>query len=156
MAKIIRINGCDEINVDRPVGKGGVNLREDVMVIQAMLKYALEGRSYFQGDFFPMPSGVMDKDTLTLIEAYQTFLRRECGRKVSVDGRIDPAKGIFVSDRRTLTWTISQLNAHAQEVHLYSSKGGGRNYLAGIRNMYPQVDAILSKTAVGTLSLALS
>ena len=40
MAKLETFFIMEEINVTASVGKNGVNLKEDVMVVQALLKYA--------------------------------------------------------------------------------------------------------------------
>ncbi len=155
MPKIVKVMDWNEINIDASVGRGGVNNKQDVLVIQAMLKFALEGRDYFKGDVFPLPTGMMDANTLRLIEKYQRYLRLKRDVKVSVDGRIDPSKGLYVKDRRKLFWTIIQLNGDALEMSLLFNKGGSGDYIQGIRNMFPQVNAILNGTAVGTLNLAL-
>lgn len=142
MAEITKIMGLNEINVSNSVGKGGVNDRADVVVVQALMKYALEGKSHFKGDIFEI-NGVMSKRTLQLIKKYQRYLRTERDVSVSVDGRIDSANGIFVRKGRKLTWTIGQLNGEALEMYLLTNKGGGRDYIQAIRNLYPQVDLAL-------------
>ncbi len=155
MPKIVKVMEWSEINIDASVGRCGVNNKDDVMVVQALMKYALEERGHFKEDFFTLPTGIMDGNTLRLIEKYQRYLRRVRDIKVSVDGRIDPSNGLYVRDRSKLTWTICQLNGDALEMKLLTNKGGGIDYIQGIRQTFPQVDAILSGTAVGSLNLAL-
>ena len=43
MAQIIKVIDWHEINVSSSVGKGGTNAMADVLVVQALLKYGLEG-----------------------------------------------------------------------------------------------------------------
>ncbi|MCB1024882.1 MAG: hypothetical protein KDB79_10855 [Acidobacteria bacterium] len=159
MAKIEQIDGFTEINLTNSVGDRGINKFDDVMVVQAMLKYAVEMNPYFAfTNYFPMPNGKMDSETLLNIRTFQMYVREKLNNRVSVDGRIDPAKGIFVSARKPggkqrLTWTIGQLNAACLEAGLLR---GSDDYIKNICKLYPQVNAILSRTAVGSLRLALA
>ncbi len=160
MAHITTIEGFNEINVDNPVGAGSraVNNRDDVLVVQAMLKYAVANNPYFAyTNVFPV-TGQMDNETILNIRTFQQFVREKLNSRVSVDGRIDPAKGLFVSsgkrgNRQRLTWTIGQLNGAALEACFLK---GREDYIADICKMYPQVRAILAGNAVGSLRLALA
>jgi len=159
MAKIIKIEGFNEINLTNSVGRKGVNNSDDVFVVQAMLKYAVEKNPYFAyTNFFPMPNGRMDDETLLNIKTFQFFVREKLNNRVSVDGRIDPAKGLFVSackpgGRQRLTWTIGQLNGASLEAAFLK---GAENYIADICKTFPQVKVILSRQTVGSLGLALA
>ena len=145
-----------DINVSASVGEGAVNRSEDVLVVQALMKYALPRLDYFRGIHFPIPNGVADKKFYSLIRKFQRYLRKNNAR-VSVDGRIDPAKGMRAGVRQNLLWTIQQLNNEAS--HTYMIQKGfdvdQNGYIEVLCEQYPQVEAILSGTAVGTLNLGL-
>lgn len=154
MANVYKRHNWKEINVSASVGKDGANVREDVAVIQAMLKYALEWREYFKGDRFPEPTGMVNADTLYLIEKYQRYLRHKSGMKISVDGRIDPARGerAFGSNGQ---WTIQALNGEVLERFVVLATPGD-NYIHALSLQYPQVRRALGgNVPVGTLSLTL-
>ena len=66
MAYLITIEGFYEIKVDQPVGAGrrALNNRDDVLVVQAMLKYAVANNPYFAyTNVFPI-KGQMDNETI--------------------------------------------------------------------------------------------
>jgi len=92
----ITFNGVREecLNVDQPVGKKQRNLKEDVMLIQAMFKKLAELKSpAFLGlrsrDAVPEPTGNFDDGkTENAIWAYQ---RKNARRSLRVDGVIHPA-----------------------------------------------------------------
>lgn len=160
MAKIIMQGVKDfkwrDINVCASVGVGGVNRSEDVLVVQALMKYALPSRNYFRGIHFPVPNGIADQNLYSLIKKFQRYLRRR-NTRVSVDGRIDPAVGLRVGNKRNLMWTIQQLNAEASDIYIHENgfEVEPNGYIEVLCEQYPQVDAILSGTAVGTLNLGL-
>ena len=154
MAEVYTRYDWQEINVTGSVGRGGVNAKNDVMVVQAMLKYALEDRAQFKNVPFPAPSGTIEEDTIQLIYKYQRHLRSRLRVRVSVDGRIDPARGerAFGSKGQ---WTIQSLNGDAMEAWLVF-KGGGDNYIEAICRKYPQVlNALGGSIPVGGLSMSL-
>jgi hypothetical protein len=154
MAEFYKVMDWDEINVSASVGMGGVNSKDDVLVVQAMLKYALEARSYFLGEKFPEPTGTMDPSTMALIRKYQGYLRRKLRVPISVDGRIDPAKGGSAFGKKG-KWTIQMLNADVMEMWLIAYGGEG-NHLEDLCRRYPQVSKALGgDVPVGTLSLRL-
>jgi hypothetical protein len=153
MAKLETFYMMDEINVNASVGKNGVNSKDDVLVVQALLKYALEPYTYFRNDKFSEPTGTMDTNTMRLIEKFQRFIRIKLKNRVSVDGRIDPAKGTkaFGKDGK---WTIQMLNGEALTAYIIFYKGNG-NYIEDICRKYPQVRVVLGDIPVGTLGLSL-
>jgi len=154
MAQVYSRYDWQEINVTGSVGRGGVNAKNDVMVVQAMLKYALEERAQFKNDRFPAPSGTINEETIQMIYKYQRYLRSKLKIRVSVDGRIDPAKGerAFGSKGQ---WTIQSLNGDVMEAWLVF-KGGGDNYIEALCRKYPQVlNALGGSIPVGSLSLSL-
>ena len=153
MAEIIKVEDWYEINVSNSVGRGGTNINTDVLVVQALLKYGLEGRHYFRGIRIAEPTGAIDSNTLQLIKQYQRYMRKVCGKKVSIDGRIDPARNGLNVPGKNLLWTISSLNSEINEMHLLNSRPGSP--IQDLCNRYPQVKAVLGKMPVGTLDLAL-
>ena len=159
MARIVKIEGFNEINLTNSVGKKGVNNSADVMVVQAMLKYAVEKNPYFAyTNFFPVPDGNMEEETLLNIKTFQMFVREKLNNRVSVDGRIDPAKGLFVSackpgGRQRLTWTIGQLNGACLEAPFLRGKD---NYTADVCKAFPEAKRALGRTSARNLSLAMA
>ncbi|NNE98682.1 MAG: hypothetical protein HKN25_06645 [Pyrinomonadaceae bacterium] len=162
MAKIImqgpKGHQWRDINVCNSVGKGGFNARADVMVVQALMHYALPRLPYFHSTAFPMPNGNADEQFVRNIVKFQRYLRKN-NRRVSVDGRIDPAKGMQAGRRKNLYWTIQQLNSLASDKWILLNNMNVEDqdgFIDELRRLYPQVDAILAGTAVGSLSLALA
>ncbi|MCO6511696.1 MAG: hypothetical protein J5I65_12980 [Aridibacter famidurans] len=154
MANIYKRHDWSEINLTASVGENGVNNRDDVLVVQAMLKYGLEGRTYFKGDRFPEPNGTIDPATMHLIRKYQQYLRRRQGLAISVDGRVDPAKGESAFGRKG-QWTIQALNGDVHEWYLLFGETGD-NYIHSLCMTYPQViQAVGGDIPVGSLGLTL-
>ncbi|HEY0049956.1 MAG TPA: hypothetical protein VGB68_11750, partial [Pyrinomonadaceae bacterium] len=71
MPKVETIEGFQVINVSASVGKNAVNLKDDVIVVQALLKYVFETGDFFKGVVLPEPTGTMDKTTAWVIKRYQ-------------------------------------------------------------------------------------
>ena len=152
MAKIEKFyGGIGQINVTASVGETGVNLKDDVLVVQAMLKYALEDREYFKKFKFSAPTGAIDNNTKTLIAEYQKYLRRKQNITVSVDGLIHRAVGERPFGKRG-EWTILCLNTHLSEMVLF--KGFVGNQFQALCREYPQLDTVLD-IPVGSLDLSL-
>lgn len=153
MAQIEKFFGdIENINLTASVGENGVNLKDDVMVVQAMLKYALVERPFFRKFKFPEPTGAMDKETAILIKEYQRYLRKNDKLSVSVDGVISRAVGEKAFGKRGW-WTILCLNAHVMEARIFS--GGAGNQFEDLCRKFPQLYAVLDDIPVGTLGLSL-
>jgi hypothetical protein len=153
MARIEKFfGGLDYINLTASVGKGGVNLKDDVMVVQAMLKYAFQGHPFFKKFKFPKPTGTIDDATKALIERYQKYLRRKENVEVPVDGVIDRAVGERPFGRRGI-WAILCLNGDLVKVRLL--KGGESNEIFDLCREYPQLHAVFDDVPVGSLNLSL-
>jgi hypothetical protein len=144
--------GMDKINVTASVGENSVNSKDDVMVVQAMLKYALEKRSYFRRFKFPEPTGTFDRETAALIREYQRYLRRKNNAPISVDGVISRAVGEKPFGSSGL-WTILYLNSDVLEMRLLS--GGEGNEFEVLCRKFPQLFAVLEDVPVGSLGLSL-
>ncbi len=153
MAYVYGVESWTEINVTSSVGVGGVNSTQDVLVVQALLKYVGEKISYFRNENLPRPTGVMDKKTQHLIKKYQQYVRRVKKVGLSVDGRIDPSKGLYVPGKK-LQWTIGQLNGDASQIHMMFGRNGG-DHVEDLCTIYPPISAILDGSAVGSLNLGL-
>jgi hypothetical protein len=100
------------LNVDQPVGKNQRNLKEDVMLIQAMFKKLAELKSpAFLGlrsrDAVPEPTGNFDDGkTENAIWAYQ---RKNAKRSLRVDGVIHPAAYENRNIKVDFTWATNPL-----------------------------------------------
>jgi hypothetical protein len=154
MAEIIKVIDWYEINVSNSVGRHGANDRADVLVVQALLKYGLEGRHYFRNHKFPEPTGTINENTIGLITQYQRYVRLKLKNRMSVDGRIDPSRGGIHVPGKRLLWTISSLNSEAMERYILESRAGA-GVIQSICLRYPQVKAVLGEIPVGTLGLTL-
>lgn len=136
------------INLTQSVGRDGVNLWDDVTVVQALLKYALFEKPGFERIKTLRLTGRIDNRTIRFIKKYQRFLRKRRGRFI-VDGRIDRPKRI------SLKWTLIQLNFEATETWLLS-RGTNDNYINDLVQRCPQVAGILRDgVPVGTLNIPL-
>jgi hypothetical protein len=141
----------DIINVSSSVGVRGVNHTDDVIVVQALLKYALEHKRDFRNEEFPEPCGAFLKTTSQLIKKYQRYHNRN-GSLVSIDGRIDPAEGSAYAKGSRKFWTIYALNIDAVEAAFLS---GRKSAIDGVCSRWPFIKKILNKNGVGTLNLEL-
>lgn len=155
MAHIEKVQSWYEINVDASVGKGGVNAKDNELVVQALLKHALEPMDYFRNDRFSEPTGVMDANTMRLIEKFQRYARRRVKTRLSVDGRIDPAKGMTAFGTKG-RWAIRSLNTEAASADLmFYNNDGSSTLVESICRKYPQVAKVLGEIPVGALGLPL-
>lgn len=145
------------INVSASVGRNGVNNPADVIIVQALFKYAWGDKGSTSGDVsniitkqvFPQPNGTYNYHTAKLISKYQEYLN--IYRKVARDGRIDPANG-QAGYGKNKEWTIVQLNMDAEWEAMNAGKPKGA-YIAEICDRWSQVKAALG--AVGSLNLSL-
>ena len=153
MAKLETFFELEEINVTASVGSNGVNLEDDVMVVQALLKYALAERGFFRKMTFSEPTGTMDDNTKSLIKQFQRFVRKMNNADISVDGRIDPAKGKTAFGKKG-QWTIQILNGAALGYFLLSG-AIGETYIHDICRRFPQTQRAIGDLPVGSLGLTL-
>ncbi|MBC7899225.1 MAG: hypothetical protein H7070_04145 [Saprospiraceae bacterium] len=76
MAKIEEDDSGESIiNIDEKVGVNGINALNDVMAIQAMLKYLTQFTKKWCTVELPEPNGTMDKNTQRAIFDYQQYVR---------------------------------------------------------------------------------
>ena len=151
MAKIERFPGGNVINLTASVGENSVNLKDDVMVVQALIKHAPEKRGVFGKVKLPEPDGIMTLQWIAIIKDYQRYLRQKKNERVSVDGKINRAIGEKVFGKRA-TWTILCLNAELLEVRLLN--GGADNEFKDLCRRFPQLEKVL-EIPVGSLDLTL-
>lgn len=152
MAKIMMINGFELINVSGSVGKNAVNFKDDVMVVQALLKYTLSHLQPFRGVNFPTPTGAIDRDTVRLIRQFQEYWNRKVKNvKLAIDARVDPVREGDTGG--TLGKTIDKLNGAAFEAWFLSGQKN-ENYISDICKRFPQLNSIFTE-GVGTLGLSL-
>ncbi|HSK74697.1 MAG TPA: hypothetical protein VK892_23555 [Pyrinomonadaceae bacterium] len=151
MAKIATIDGAEKINVSGSVGKNGVNFKDDVMVVQALLKYGLPERRVFRNVSFPQPTGTIDRDTIRLIRQFQEHWNRTNKFvKLPIDARVDPAQE---EGRQGNGKTILKLNDNAFEYWLLKGAPNG-NYINDLLKRFPQLNSVFSE-GVGSLGFPL-
>lgn len=150
MAKIERIGEFNRINLAASVGENGVNLKEDVLVVQAMLKHSIEEHPFFKDFKIPEPTGTMTPYWIRIIRHFQRYAKKFMKENVFVDGRIDRATGEKAFGKRVL-WTILCLNYRLLEVTILS--GGGSEFQSLCRR-FPELNGIL-ELPVGSLDLPL-
>ena len=157
MARIINIEmipglGEEIINIAATVGANGVNLKQDVIVVQALLKYTLEGIPDFRDVKFPEPTGTDVRTTTEIIKKFQRYFNRTNRQQVSIDGRIDPIKGGSPhAYGTTRLWTLYALHSKAREISLLS---GNPPPIEAICRRWSAVSAVLGNS-VGSLGLVL-
>ena len=129
------------INIRASVGLNGVNRKEDVTVVQALFKCALDSHPHFKDVKFPEPNGSMTREMIEIIKKYQRFNNRKDPIKIPVDGRIDPLQnGLYVPGKRRF-WTILALNSRALETSLLNGSG---DPIKAISRRWSAVGAILN------------
>lgn len=153
MAKLEEISGIVRINVDGSVGTNGVNSKDDVVAVQALLKYAMAERPNWNKLTFPEPNGVVDSLTRSFIRRFQKQARSVAGGGIALDGRIDPAVGERAFGRRGM-WTIVMLNIYALEAWFYKGSKNS-NYIRDISLRFPAFKAVIGSEGVGSLDLEL-
>ncbi|HEY2416188.1 MAG TPA: hypothetical protein VGI40_28365 [Pirellulaceae bacterium] len=100
-------------NVDGTVGPGGLNRRDDVLLVQYFLNAAFDSSVF--SDSQP-PDGDLDIDgrpgpkTFSAILHFQTVMRKK-GHAIATDGRVDPPTGEEIRGSISNTqYTIIYLN----------------------------------------------
>ena len=152
MPQLEEFFGNRQVNLAAAVGTRGVNSKDDVIAVQALLKYAMSGRQAWEGVKFPEPTGAMDAATVSLIRKYQSFARRRSNGAVSVDGRIDPAKGERAVGKRGM-WTILMLNGDAMETWFLNGSPNS-SFIRDMGLKYPAFQVAIGE-GVGSLNLTL-
>ena len=154
MAMIETFKNRQMINLTASVGEKGVNIKGDVMVVQAMLRYAVRDNPLFSRHKMPGVTGAIDNETKKLITDFQRFLRSIDEGDVAVDGLINRAVGKKPFGRRR-DWTIICLNDQILKARLLSGGSGGENEYEDMCRQFPQLRTVLDELPVGSLGLAL-
>lgn len=152
MAMIEILSGREVINLTAAVGSSGVNLKDDVLVVQAMLKYALRDRPFFRHCNFCEPTGVLNDATRANITEFQKFIRRVKKENIAVDGVIDRAVGEKPNGKNG-EWTILHLNEHIQETCLL--RGSNISEFEDLAREFPVIHSAIDNLPIGSLGLSL-
>jgi hypothetical protein len=133
----------DFLNVSEVVGgPDGINLPDDVMVVQALLRFLGEFWRGFPDKECPGITGAFDNMTRDAIKKYQKVHNRDrskaLGRLVQ-DGRVSPARGRFVFGGGKFTWTIVSLNFWARIAAKSSPVDEKMGYVNEILDRWPEV-----------------
>jgi hypothetical protein len=115
MANIGKDSEGDEIiNIDAVVGLSGANQKNDILAVEALLKYFKDGSTaHWTSQNLTDPDGSFDASTRQAIYDFQAYVRRTAAPNywVSLDGRISPFKaGVQLLNKQE--WTIIALNNH--------------------------------------------
>lgn len=146
MAKIEKDEyGDDFFNVESPVGyQPAMNFTNDIIVVQALLKYINEGAKWWADSKLPVPNGVLG-NLGQIIWEYQGRIRKfNNGYWVAQDGRVSPSKGGKLNFQGSGRYTIMQLNGHANSVGI--ALGHTHYYIEEIFNRWRVVRYALSSS----------
>jgi hypothetical protein len=146
MAKIEKNEfGNDFFNVNEVVGyQHAGNLSNDIIVVQALLKYINEGAKWWADSKLPEPNGTLGS-LGQIIWEYQGRVRK--GNKyfwVAQDGRVSPSKEGKLSFQGGGRYTIMQLNIHAAMVS--EALGHTHYYIEEIIDRWKVVQYALSSS----------
>jgi hypothetical protein len=141
MPEIMQTNFKDEashdfLNVSASVGKGGVNLCGDVLLVQAFFCEVLPYLYGIPSEKIPYPTGNYDKNTAYLILKYQEMSTTVRHVKVWKDGLINRATGSTVPGKKRV-WTITYLNEDLYYLHV--SRGYEGDYVSWLIGKYSEL-----------------
>ncbi len=145
MAKVISYNGDNIINLDAKVGANGNNSPNDVVVVQAMLKYLTQFTKRWTRANIPEPNGQLDPNTRQAIFDFQDHVRSTVGNPyewVARDGSISPYNQ-RVALLRKQAWTIIKVNEEC--VTLSAAKRDGTDHIDALCCRWPQVAKALGR-----------
>lgn len=154
MPKLDKIDRLTILNLSSSVGEGCINYKDDVMVVQAFLKYVLELTDLLPNFRLAEPNGTYTPYLGRLIRAYQRLDKRyyTTTKRLAADGIVSPANGENVPGT-TKPWTIWLLNDEAR--YRYLSEGATRRgYINDLLDRFPVLIAVMQRS-VGTLGLSL-
>ncbi len=115
----IRNQKYRHVNVCYPVGTGEVNRKDDVMLIQALMRIINyhEGNQYLFGEMsknMPAPNGIWDDRTLWAIWTFELNLKHSL---LKADGKIHPAnyknRNLKNVTDKVRLMTITRMNFYA-------------------------------------------
>ena len=137
------------VNIRKIVGFAGANLKEDLLLIQALFNYIAKGMFPellgLGGDNnIPEITGEMDADTSTAIVAFQI---RNASRLLrhNFDGRIHPAsyKGRVIKDETKPLMCITLLHIMATDTAVFN---GDHDYSQALANLNPELAHYLDQS----------
>jgi hypothetical protein len=101
-------------NITSAVGPGAPNLREDVLLVQYLLRENFKGLPSFRSEPFPggvlIVDGIPGTQTYSAIKHYQR-VQKKIGRPIATDGRVDaPVNEQMVGSISNTQYTIIYLN----------------------------------------------
>lgn len=138
-------HGDDFFNVDTVVGyQPANNYTNDIIIVQALLKYINEGTKWWADSKLPVPNGTLG-NLGQIIWEYQGRIRK--GNRdfwVAQDGRVSPSKGGKYSFQGGGIYTIMQLNRHADLIG--TALGHTHYYIEEIFNRWRVVRYALSSS----------
>jgi hypothetical protein len=148
MAKIEKDEyGEDFFNVASAVGyQPANNYTNDIIIVQALLKYINEGAKWWADSKLPVPNGALG-NLGQIVSEYQGRIRKQTkvnGYWVAQDGRVSPStdgKHSFPGGGR---YTIMQLNGHAAMVGV--ALGHKKHYIEEIFDRWKVVRYALSSS----------
>jgi len=139
--------GEDFFNVDTIVGyQPANNYTNDIIIVQALLKYINEGAKWWADSKLPVPNGTLGNFSRIIWE-YQGRIRKQGnvnGYWVAQDGRVSPSVGGKYSFQGGGRYTIMQLNSHASMVG--AALGHKYHYIEEIFNRWKVVRYALSSS----------
>ena len=138
------------VNLTASVGRNGVNRKDDVVVVQALLNFTM-GTTPGWGNI-PYPNGTLCGRTIELIAKYQRRIRRKSST-MRIDARVDPFKEKSMSGQ-ALRYSIVALNTDAFAQYLLGRRIGS-SYIHTVGALYPEFKKAISGRGVGSLGLEL-
>ncbi len=96
------------LNISQTVGRDGINLHDDVYLVQSLLREVLE---YFSHATFAYPTGLFTESTNQQLEAFKLYLKKRHD-KCFFEGHIDPVKDSIFAFGSRHTWAIVKLNSY--------------------------------------------
>jgi hypothetical protein len=148
------INGRAQsgVNIKKIVGFAGPNLKEDVLLIQALFNYIAKGmfpEMLGLGGEYKVPevTGEMDGETYSAIGAFQI---RNASRLLgpTLDGRIHPAsyKNRNIKNSAGRVMCITQLHFMATDTAVMR---GDHDYPQALAHEYPELAYFLDRNLIG-------
>ena len=145
MANVMTYKGDDIINLDTKVGVKGMNAPNDVVVVQAMLKYLTQFTKKWTRATIPEPNGHLDTNTRQAIFDFQDHVRSTVGNPyewVTRDGSISPYNS-NIGLMRKQTWTIIKMNEEC--AMLSAAKRDGTDHIDALCRRWPQIASVLGR-----------
>jgi hypothetical protein len=136
----------DYLNVSAVVGgQDGVNHPDDVMLVQALLRYLPANVRGVADRECPLPNGTFDKATARAIRKYQEVTNKnyEGRSRLIPDGRVSPGQGKLLFGRGAYIWTIITLNLDAEKFARTRGFTKECAYMDDIFQLWPQVKSAI-------------